>query len=69
MVIIGNCGSIPAMTVWVASGESSRDWMQLSEDKSCSQLDSPKKGDCNVLQPKQVALREVMRNRGIIPLC
>lgn len=60
MVIIGNHGSVPGMTVWVASGQSSRDWIQLSEAKSCTQVDNPKKGDCNVLQPKQEDFREVM---------
>lgn len=60
MVIIGNRGSVPAMTVWVACGQSSRDWIQLREAKSRTQVDNSKKGDCNVLQPKQVAFREVM---------
>lgn len=59
MVIIGNRGSVPAMTVWVACGQSSRDWIQLREAKSRTQVDNSKKGDCNVLQPKQVAFREV----------
>jgi integrative and conjugative element protein (TIGR02256 family) len=60
MVIIGNRGSVPAMTVWVASSQSSRNWIQLNESKSRTQVDNPKKGDCNVLQPKRVAFREVM---------
>jgi hypothetical protein len=60
MVIIGNRGSVPAMTVWVASSQSSCNWIQLSESKSRTQVDNPKKGDCNVWQPKRVAFREVM---------
>lgn len=55
MVIIGNRGSVPAMTVWVAIGQSSRDWKELSEAKSCTQADNPKKGYYGVLQLKQVA--------------
>lgn len=33
MVIIGNRGSVPGMAVWVASCQSTRDWVQLRETK------------------------------------
>ena len=59
MVIIGNRGSVPAMTVWVAIVQSSRDWIQLSEAKSLTQADNQannlKKADYNLLRLKQVA--------------
>ena len=55
MVIIGNRGSVPAMTVWVAIDQSSRDWIQLSEAKSLTQADNLKKADYNLLRLKQVA--------------
>ncbi|WP_460152959.1 Mov34/MPN/PAD-1 family protein [Pseudomonas sp. S2_B07] len=41
MVIIGNRGSIPGMAVWVASGQSSRDWLQLGEATSRAEVDDP----------------------------
>lgn len=56
MVIIGNRGSVPARTVWEVIGQSSRDWIQLSDAKSCIQADNPKKGYYDVLQLQLVIL-------------
>lgn len=55
MVIIGNSGRVPQMTVWVAMGQSSRDWIQLSEAKNRTHEDNLKKGGYDMLQQKRVA--------------
>lgn len=43
MVIIGNRDRVPAMTVWVASCQSSRNWVQLNESLSRTQIDNPRR--------------------------
>jgi integrative and conjugative element protein (TIGR02256 family) len=43
MVIIGNHGSVPEMAVWVANGQSPREWVQLSESTNRAQVDDFKK--------------------------
>jgi hypothetical protein len=42
MVIIGNRGSVSRMAVWVASGHSSREWIQLNEAATSTLVLTPK---------------------------